>query len=65
MLGKRGVGKSADIYGIGAVMYEMLTGTPPFYSENIKELYQNIAKSELVLPEIFSEEAKSLLSVIH
>jgi len=64
MVGKRGVGKSADIYGIGAVMYEMLTGTPPFYSENIKELYQNIAKSELVLPEIFSEEAKSLLSVI-
>ncbi len=64
MLAKKGVGKSADIYGIGAVMYEMLSGTPPFYSENIKELYQNISKSELVLPEIFSDEAKSILTVI-
>lgn len=35
MLSDAGVGKPGDIYQMGAVLYEMLVGTPPFYTENI------------------------------
>ena len=61
MVQRKGVGKSADIYGIGAVLYEMISGTPPFYSNEIEKLYQNIKKSKLVLHNYFSDELKDLL----
>lgn len=42
MLGESGVGKPADIYQMGAVLYEMLVGMPPHYTDNIKKLYSSI-----------------------
>lgn len=42
MLGESGVGKPADIYQMGAVLYEMLIGMPPFYTDNIQKLYKSI-----------------------
>ena len=62
MLSRRGVGKSADIYGIGAVLYEMISGSPPFYANDIGTLYNNIRKAKLMMQDYFSEELKDLLS---
>ena len=62
ILNRKGVGKSADLYGIGAVLYEMMCGTPPFFSNNINLLYKNISQSKLMLHEYFSDELKDLLS---
>ena len=62
MLSRKGVGKSADLYGIGAVLYEMMCGTPPFYSNNINILFKNISQNKLMLHEYFSDELKDLLS---
>lgn len=40
MLNHTGAGKSSDLYGIGAVLYEMLVGEPPYYNDDIPTMYK-------------------------
>ena len=62
MMHSKGVGKAADVYQLGAVLYELIVGFPPYYSDNIKELYERIKSAELKLPKYISEEGTDLLS---
>lgn len=64
MLHSKGVSKSADIYQIGAVLYEFLVGFPPYYTENIKELYNSIRSAKLQVPKYISREGKELLQLL-
>ena len=48
----------------GTVLYEMLIGMPPYYSDDIPSLYKLIQDARLSIPKNISEEAKSLLKVI-
>jgi serum/glucocorticoid-regulated kinase 2 len=43
MLGNAGVGKAADVFGIGLIMYEIETGLPAFYAKTPKDLYDKIS----------------------
>lgn len=40
----------ADIYGVGAVLYEMLTGRAPFEANSFAEGYQKVMHDEVVPP---------------
>jgi serine/threonine protein kinase len=61
LLNKSGSEKSADVYGMGAVLFEMLVGHPPYYSDNIKDLFRNIKRGMLQFPKNVKAEAQDLI----
>ena len=58
-----GHNRMADWWSYGALIYEMLFGIPPFFSENVEKMYSLITNSELRFPKKFkvSDDAKDLL----
>lgn len=55
-------GKAVDWWSFGTLMYEMLTGLPPFYSQDVQEMYNKIMNDKLVFPPNVSADARSLLT---
>ncbi len=56
MLNKNGVSKSADIYGIGVVLHEILFKITPFYDNDIQKLYKNIKYNKLYIPNYYNDK---------
>ncbi|RUO96241.1 kinase-like domain-containing protein, partial [Jimgerdemannia flammicorona] len=57
----QGYTKSVDWWTLGVLLYEMLTGLPPFYDENTNEMYRKILQDDLRFPDTVGESARSLL----
>ncbi|GAA6012617.1 hypothetical protein JCM11491_005455 [Sporobolomyces phaffii] len=59
----RGYNKSVDWYALGVLMFEMLAGYPPFFTEdsNPMRLYEKIIAGRIRYPAYFAPEAKDLL----
>lgn len=61
MVRKIGHGKSVDWYLFGVLIYEMLTGIPPYYDNDWEVLFFNIVNQDLEFPSHISKDCKDLL----
>jgi serine/threonine protein kinase len=50
MLDRHGVGPESDYFTLGVVIYELIFGEPPFFSDNIHLLYDNIKNARIKFP---------------
>jgi len=55
-------GKTVDWWGLGVVLYELLTGQLPFYHEEKKKMYRLIVTEKVLYPRIVGPEARELIS---
>ncbi len=49
--GWRAIGPWTDIFGIGTLLYEILTGRPPHVADTLEELRRLVARGEVAPPE--------------
>jgi len=60
----KGYGKEVDWWSFGTLMFEMFTGLPPFYSEDVQLMYSKIINAKLKFPSSIPSEAVNLIECL-
>ena len=61
VLTRSGHNKAVDWWSLGALMFDMLNGAPPFTAENRKKTIDKVLRGKLTLPPYLTSDAKDLL----
>eukprot|EP00672_Neobodo_designis_P025558 CAMPEP_0174836672 /NCGR_PEP_ID=MMETSP1114-20130205/6228_1 /TAXON_ID=312471 /ORGANISM="Neobodo designis, Strain CCAP 1951/1" /LENGTH=573 /DNA_ID=CAMNT_0016070679 /DNA_START=163 /DNA_END=1884 /DNA_ORIENTATION=+ len=59
---RRGHTKAVDWWSLGVLLYEMVSGLPPFYSSNTGEMYDMVLHRPLTFPKHFSPDLQAILT---
>lgn len=59
------VSQATDIYGLGAILYELLTNSPPVAGDSIPQILTSIVSAKpIVAPKTFNQEISSSINAI-
>jgi len=60
VLKRQKYGKAVDWWSLGTLLFEMISGLPPFYDRNRERMYKKILAADMRFPAHMSAEAKSI-----
>jgi serine/threonine protein kinase len=63
-LGQSGHGFCVDYWGLGMIVYEMMTGLPPWYTTDRSQLFRRLKSAPLDIPSYFSESSADCVAAL-
>ena len=64
LLRGKGYGKEVDWWALGVLIYEMLSGLPPFWDEDEEYMQKKIVSAPLKMHKYFSNEVKDIIRAL-
>jgi len=64
VLAQMGHGFCVDYWGLGMIVYEMMTGLPPWYTTDRQQLFRRLKSAPLDIPSYFSAGAAACVTAL-